>query len=112
MSVQHKRKESMFFKAISQIVTEELTNANISYPTITDVKLSRDGSVLTAYVTFESNRERSFEHLNNAKGFIRKMLGSYSNQRIVPNIAFKLDTLAESASRVEEILKEIKTNDK
>lgn len=102
----------MYFKAVSQIITEELTNVNISYPTVTEVRLSKDGSVLTVFVTFESNKERSFEYLNNAKGFVRKCLAGYSNQRIVPNISFKLDTLADSANRIEEILRDIKTNEK
>lgn len=108
MSIQTKRRESMYFRAVAEIISDKVTNANISYTTVTDAKLSNDGSVLTVYVTFENNKERSLEALNNTKGFIRSELAKYGNQRIVPNIVFKYDTVADSARRIDEILAAIK----
>lgn len=108
MSIIHKRRESMYFKAIAEIIHDKVTNANISYTTVTDVKLSNDGSQLVVYVTFEGSKEKSLEGLNNAKGFIRSELARYGNQRIVPNVVFKYDKTADTATRIDEILAQIK----
>jgi len=51
-SVSHQRKETQFFKAVADIVGNEITNVNISYTTVTGVKLSNDGSHLNVYVSF------------------------------------------------------------
>ena len=107
-SIQTKRRESMYFRAVAQIISEKVTNANISYTTVTSVKLSNDGSVLTVYVSFDSNKERSLENLRRASGFVRSELARLGNQRIVPNVVFKNDDTQESASRIEEILRNIK----
>ena len=107
-SIVNKRRESMYFRAVAQIVSEKITNANISATTVTAVKLSNDGSVLTVYVTFESNKERSLENLMKTSGFVRSELSRLGNQRIVPRVVFKYDDTQESALRIEEILRQIK----
>ena len=108
MSIQNKRRESMYFKAVAEIIADKVTNSNLEYTTVTEVKLSNDGSVLTVYVTFEKNKEKSLQALKNAKGFIRKELGRYGNQRIVPSIVFKYDEISDSGRRIDEILAAIK----
>ena len=105
MSIQLKRKESMYFRIVSNVISNELTNVNISYPTVTEVKLSKDSSVLTIYVTFEKNKEKSFEAIQNTKGFIKSEIARVGNQRIIPNILFKLDKTQEFAQKIEKILK-------
>lgn len=110
MSIQTKRRESMYFRAVSKIIAEDLTNSNLSSTTVTDVKLSNDGSVLTIYVVFEGSKIKSLEALNNAKGFVRSSISRLGNQRIVPKIAFKYDTTADSARRIDEILQNINNN--
>ena len=108
MSIQHKRKESLFFKHISQIISEDITNSNISYTTVTDVSLSNDGSVLKVYVTFEKNIQKSLENLKKTSGFIKKQLSKTSISRKIPEIVFKIDDTFEKANKIEQILKEIK----
>lgn len=112
MSIQHKRRESMYFKAVAEIIHDKVTNANISEVTVTDATLSNDGSVLKVYVTFLNNKEKSLEGLNNAKGFIRSELAKYGNQRIVPNVVFVYDKTFETATRIDEILAGIRKEDK
>lgn len=111
MSIQNKRKESLYFRAVSEIITNKVTNANISETTVTDAKLSNDGSILTVYVTFENNKEKSLNALIRTKGFIRTELAKTGSQRIVPNIVFKYDKTVDSARRIDEILAALK-NDK
>lgn len=107
-SIQNKRRESTYFRSVAQIISEKVTNVNISYTTVTSVKLSNDGSVLTVYVVFDNNKERSLENLRNASGFVRSELAKIGGQRIVPKVVFKHDDTQETASRIEEILKDIK----
>lgn len=108
MSIQHKRKESLYFKAIAEIIHDKVTNANVSDVTVTDVSLSNDGSVLKVYVTFLGSKEKSLQGLENAKGFIRSELAKYGSQRIVPNLVFKYDNTADNATRIDEILANLK----
>lgn len=108
MSIQIKRKEKIYFKVVAQILTQKINNSNIAFTTVTDVKLSNDGSILTIYVIFEKNQERSFKNLLKTKFFVRSELAKISKQRIVPKIVFKYDKTIESARRIEKILKNIK----
>lgn len=108
MSVIHKRKEKQFLIAVSHIIANELTNANISYPTVTSVKLSRDSSHLTVYVTFMNNPDRSLEALNNSKGVVKKLIAASVQQRRVPDVVFAIDTATDDGNRIDQILKEIR----
>lgn len=110
MSIQKKRKEKIYFKIVAEILTQKINNANISFITVTDVKLNNDGSILNVYVIFEKNQEKSFENLLKTKSFVRNELAKFSKQRIVPKIVFKYDETIESARKIEKILKNIKNN--
>lgn len=109
-SIQHKRRESILFQEISKILFKKIENANISYVTVTDVKLSNDQSILKVYVTFENNALRSFEYLNNTKGFVRSQIAKIKILKKVPEIVFKFDRTQEKARKIEEIIKKIKNN--
>ncbi len=107
-SVNHQKKEKMFLRAVSQIVTEEINNSNVSYPTVTDVKLSTDGSHLNVYLTFENNKERSLEAIQASRGFVRSTLSKRVKLRKLPEIHFKADSSSITGNRIDEILKQIK----
>ncbi len=109
--VTHQKKEKMFLRAVSQIISEEITNVNVSYTTVTDVKLSRDGSHLNVYLTFESNKERSMENLQKARGFIRTEVAKRIQMRKTPEIHLKHDESMVIGTRINQILEEIKKND-
>ena len=106
-SINHKRKEAMLLKALSKIITEEVKNSNVSYPTVTAVKLSPNASYALVYVTFESNSEQSLDHLKRAKGFIRSRL-TQLNLRLIPDLDFRIDTVLEKVNRINDILSKLK----
>jgi len=112
VSIQHKRKEASYLRAVSDIVLEEITNANVSLPTVTGVKLSNDGSHLNVYVTFSKNKEKSLEALIGTEGFVRSRLATIKVQRMVPAVHFKLDESADKGQRINTILEEIKNERK
>lgn len=107
MSINHSRKEAALFRVVSMVVTEEITNANVSYPTVTGVKLTPDASHLTVFLTFESNPERSLEALQGARGYVRSRLANIPNMRRAPEVHFKIDDSLARGNRIEDILKEI-----
>lgn len=105
----HDRKESMYFRIVSEIISNELTNSSLSMTTVTGVKLTNDGSHLTVYVVFENDdRVGNLEILERTKGFVRSQLARLENQRIVPQIHFKFDETYEKAKKIDEILQKIK----
>ncbi len=112
MSVVHERRESIFFRAISEIIAHQLTNANISLTTVTSVKLSSDSKHLTIFVVFAKNKDRSLEALKNAGGFIRSQLAKSVETRVVPQLVFKYDDTFEHGHRIDAILKNIKEENK
>lgn len=106
-SINHKRKESMLFKALAQIITEEITNANVAYPTVTGVELSADLSHLKVFLAFDHSEEKSLAALNNAKGFVRSRIAKLPDMRKVPELHFLLDNSDDEGRRIDEILKKI-----
>lgn len=110
-SVNHLRKQGLYFKLISSIV-HEVTNSEMSFPTVTRVELTNDGSHLYVYMNFESNQQRSLEALDRAKGFVRSQLAANAGQRVVPQIHFKIDESSEHGKRIDEILRQIKEENK
>lgn len=110
MSIASKRRESLFFRAISEIIAHQLTNANIALATVTSVKLSNDSKHLTVFVVFEKNQTRSLDALKNAGGFIRSQLAKTVNERVVPQLVFKYDDTFAHGLKIDQILKKIKEN--
>ncbi|MCP4336309.1 MAG: 30S ribosome-binding factor RbfA [Mycoplasma sp.] len=111
-NINHLKKEKMFLRAISIIITEEIKNSNIFFPTVTDVKLSGDGSHLKVFLDFESNKEKSLEAIKNIKGFVRTTLSKRINIRKIPEIHFEHDSSIEKGNRIDEILRKIKEEQK
>lgn len=113
--IKKRKKESQYLLWISKILNEEVTNANIASLTVTDVKLSNDGSHLKIFIIFSKNEKKSLEALNATKGFVRTQLSKYERGRKVPSLVFCVDDVFCSSNRIETILKQIKkeeVNDK
>lgn len=107
-SINHKRKEAMYFQCLSQIIGEEVKNANVHNPTVTAVKLSPSKSLLYVYLSFYSYPQKSLKNLNNLKKFIRFRLAQLRNQRKLPQLEFKLDDSLDRVNKIEKILNNLK----
>ena len=111
MSINQKRMQKDIWVALSTIVSEELTNSNISYPTITDVKLAPDLSSCIVFVTFYKNSEKSLEGLKRATGFIRREISYRTNLRRSPILIFKLDKSFENGQKIDKLIEKIKNEE-
>ncbi|WGI36378.1 30S ribosome-binding factor RbfA [Mesomycoplasma lagogenitalium] len=107
-----RKKESHYLLLLSKIIAEEVTNANVIGPTVSDVKLSNDGSHLKVYLQFLSKEKKGLIAIENAKGFIRKKLAERINSRTVPQLHFFIDEVAIHAQNIEKILQKIKEEKK
>ncbi|WLP85915.1 30S ribosome-binding factor RbfA [Mycoplasma seminis] len=103
-----KRKEAQLHQLIADIVSKDITNVNVIDPVVMDVVLSNDLSHVKVFVTLLSNETKGIEALNNASGYVRKVLSKSLNWRKVPNVHFYLDTVSKNGQKIDEILAKIK----
>lgn len=111
--IKQKRLEGIIRKNLSEIIQFDVKDPNIGFVTITDVKVTRDHSFATVYVTFigATNRKEAIASLERAKGFIRSELSQRLDIRRCPDLIFKIDTAEDNARHIEEIIQEIHKND-
>ncbi|MCE6061908.1 30S ribosome-binding factor RbfA [Mycoplasmopsis agalactiae] len=105
------RKESQIKNFISTIITNELTNANIYNPTVTDVVLSTDLSHVKVFLAFSSKENDGLDAVKNALGYIRKMLSKTLNWRKIPELHFYIDEVEKKAFEIDQILNSLKNEE-
>ncbi|VEU59824.1 30S ribosome-binding factor RbfA [Mesomycoplasma neurolyticum] len=107
-SISIRKKESHYHLILSQIFQEEFQHSDVIGLTITEVRLSNDGSHLKVYLSFEQREKKGLIAVDNAKAFIRRELAHRINARRVPELHFFIDEVAEYANKIENILQQIK----
>ncbi|WP_033160786.1 30S ribosome-binding factor RbfA [[Mycoplasma] collis] len=107
-SVTNKKKENHFLITISEILQYDLEHSDVIDVNVTEVKLSKDGSFLKVYLTFLKREKKGLLAIENAKGFIKRLLAQKSNVRRVPELQFFIDDVPEQANKIEKILDQIK----
>ena len=96
--------KSLIARNVKDIVSQEITNENLGFMTITNVEVSSDHSYCKIYVSFLNNAKHSLETLNRAKGYVRSALAKRVNFGRVPEISFVLDDTFEKQARFEALL--------
>lgn len=97
---------------VSQIVGFELEDPRIERVTVTDVRVTenlRDASVYVTAEGTEAEKAEAMKALQKAAPYVRRQLGTALNLKYTPELHFIRDTVEEAATRVEELLSEIKT---
>nr|WP_036435943.1 30S ribosome-binding factor RbfA [Mycoplasmopsis felifaucium] len=103
------KRESQIRQLIASIITQDLTNSNIYNPTIVDVVLSADLSHVKVYLAFEDKEQEGLQAVQNASGYIRKVLSKSLTWRKVPELHFYIDEVEKQGMRINEILEQIKS---
>ena len=96
---------------ISQIIHDELKDPRIGFITITRVELSADCQHTKVYFSVlgsETDSQKAFNALQNATGFIRKLIGDRVKLRYTPEIVFKLDKGIGYSTHISEMLDRLK----
>ena len=93
-------------KELSHILLTDTKDPKLRFVSITDVKVTRDLSYASVYVTFYDGHKR-LKELNEAKGYLRSKLAKALNIRKIPELNFVLDDSFDKAKRIEDILSDI-----
>ncbi len=107
-SIKQKRLEKEIGQILSMTINRELTNSNLGFPVITEVRLTNDGSWATVYVSFLKDRIKGLEALKNSSGVLRHALSQRITTRIIPKLVFKQDNSTEDGMKIDNILNNLK----
>ena len=108
MSHRNQRLQDEIRSELSRILQQEVRDPRVGLATVSEVRLSRDGSHATVMVssleTDDERRSASVEAVRRAGGFIRRQLASALRVRAVPELRFELDRGAEHSQHINELL--------
>lgn len=109
-SYSRERNESLMHRYLSDIITNKLNDRALGFVTVTAVKITRDYSYATVFVSFigDGDPQPKLLILEKAKGLIRHELSQRMSIRKMPELKFKHDDTLEKARRLDEIFKKIK----
>ena len=107
MANKQERIATIIRKNIAEIIQFQVKDPHLGFVSIPEVKVSKDFSYATVYVSFFKDEDivPSLEVLNKAKGFIRSELATKLDTRRVPEIRFVLDEGYKKEERITELLK-------
>ncbi len=100
-------------RALSDLLQKDIKDPRLKMVTITGVKLSRDLRIARIYFTTsgggKKSREEAVEGFKNALGYVKRTLARQLGLRYMPDLKFFYDESFDYASRIDEVLKSIKT---
>jgi ribosome-binding factor A len=97
-------------REISAILTQKVRDPRVGNLLVTDVRVTQDMWMARIFIrALDSDRqvEEILEGLAAAAPFVRKELGKILQIRRIPELRFQHDTTLDSASRIEEVLRDM-----
>lgn len=102
------RINNMILEQVSYILATEIKDEDIKFVTVTAVKTTNDLSFAKIYFTVLNDRRKETEEaLNNARGYIRKLLADRIEVRHTPELSFVFDESIEYGKKIEDIIEKI-----
>ncbi|MEP7176686.1 MAG: 30S ribosome-binding factor RbfA [Gemmatimonadales bacterium] len=96
---------------IADGLAREVRDPRIGFVTVTAVLVTQDLSharILVSVPGEDADKARTLEGLESAAGFLRSRAARALSTRIVPELHFELDKGLEHASRINELLEELR----
>jgi len=96
---------------ISQIVLREMKDPRIGFVSVTDVEVSGDlrhAKVFISVYGSDKEKEETLEGLQQAQGFVRKLVGERVKIHHTPEIIFRYDDSIENGVHISEVIKGLK----
>ena len=108
-----KRVQALLQRQLADIIRSEVKDPRVEVVTIADVEVSKDLSHARIFVSDldAESAQRSVEALNNAAGFIRRVLKKRISIRTIPELRFIYDESIERGSRLYSLIEEITAAD-
>jgi ribosome-binding factor A len=98
-------------RSVSDIINNNLKDPRINcLVSVTKVELTKDMRYAKIFISVygdEHTKNRAFEGLKSAEGFIRKELGNRIRLRYIPEICFKYDDSIEYGIHINKLLEEV-----
>ncbi|MDK2877528.1 MAG: ribosome-binding factor [Thermoanaerobacteraceae bacterium] len=98
-------------KAVSHIINNEIKDPRVSgLISVTKVEVTKDlrhAKIFLSIYGEESEKQKVFEGLKNAEGFIRKELAHRVRMKFFPEISFKIDESIEYGIHIYKLLEEV-----
>jgi len=105
------RVNALLQRELGTLISEELRDPRIAFTTVTSVEITNDLRSARVYVSVlgdEDAAQKTMAALEDAKPYLRHELGSRTDLRFVPELAFVPDRSAERAVRVARLLREVR----
>lgn len=99
--------DSMLLRELSVIISQEINDPKIGFPTVTEVDVSPDLNTAKVYVSFlgkNYKKRDGLEALKRAKGHIKSELAKRVRIRKIPDLTFIVDDSLDKAERIENLL--------
>lgn len=113
------RRPEQVAETLRQVITDallrEVRDPRVGFLTVTGVRVTGDlghATVLVSVPGEEAEKARALEGLRSAAGFLRSRAARVLTTRTVPELHFELDVGLEHAARIEELLQEIRREEK
>jgi len=122
--VRRARLEAVILEELAKVVPREIKDPRVSSVNFTSCRVSQDGSQATVLLTLlgglaDSDKGRTpkeeaalqacLKGLESASGYLRRHLAQILSVRHIPTLVFKEDKGFENTFRVNELLKQIKS---
>ena len=101
--------DSILMRELSMIITQEINDPLLGFPTVTEVDVAPDHSTAKVYVSFlgkNYKKRDGIEALRRSKGHIKSLLAKRVKMRKIPDLTFIVDDSIDKAERIENIIKE------
>ena len=99
--------DSILLREISVIISQEINDPKLGFPTVTEVDVAPDLKTAKVYVSFLGKnymKRDGLDALRRAKGFIKSELAKRIKIRKIPDLTFIVDDSLDKADRIEKIL--------
>ncbi|MBR3266281.1 MAG: 30S ribosome-binding factor RbfA [Erysipelotrichaceae bacterium] len=99
--------DSILLREISMIISQEINDPKLGFPTVTEVDVAPDLNTAKVYVSFlgkNYKKRDGIDALRRAKGHIKSLLAKRIKIRKIPDLTFIVDDTLDKADRIEELL--------
>ena len=99
--------DSLLQRELSVIISQEIRDPKLGFPTVTEVRTAPDLSVSRVYVSFlgkNYKKRDGLETLRKSKGYIKSLLAKRVSMRKIPDLTFIVDDTLDTAEKIDNIL--------
>jgi ribosome-binding factor A len=113
MSYRIDKVEHLIKEEISLIFLHKLSNLNLGFITITNVRVSPDLKTAKIYLSVFEREKRQIvlDKIEDKKGYIRSELAHRIRIKFIPELKFFIDDTLDYVEKIEGLIKKIHEND-